>query len=334
MNEHALATTNVSVPLKPEEIESVINATDILNAILNKQISKYERARRFTFPFEADESFIRKIQQEIVEHIDSDKIVFEAKVAFDDLSSVVYDSFDDFLRKAANQRDPERAILSWSTFSINGQCASAKSVEIKFITEKKLVNEDSSPGDIHHSVICLTVMGSNASWVDSTFNNVEPFVKETKIAGMYRPLWIFRSKFYVQITSWIIAMSSWAISFNLIGRILFSKEDSNKNQLDIILESVDLNNKIDTLSTAILKIENSPWWDSIVYLLGSFFVMAVMYIIGLCLLPKLSPRSCIVIGLNTVRFKRYINTFKFVIFNLMVLGLISPLIIALISRLF
>jgi hypothetical protein len=339
----------------PRQIDSLLNMSSFVEAIYDNHLKKYKQSKIYPFPFNVTDDIIRNIDKNAREKIgvsENNKIRFNALVTFQDLLSSNYDDFDIFLNEAAKERDPESASLSWSTFIPDGKPI-ARYITIDFITEKKLTTSESEPGDIFHASINLTVCGTDSTWVKETFNSFKPLVDLCKLSGIFRPLWIFRNTFFIRIISMFIALFSGIVGGNIFNMLSTSTKISNTYNLKLetfhketkILEDIkstcDIGNKIDILSEYVINPINptkpgafslsGTVLDTIAYISTILFIYVVLYFTCLTLLPKLAPSSHLSIGLNRIRVERHLNTIKFIIFDLLLLGILVPIIVKFIS---
>jgi hypothetical protein len=333
----------------PNQIEELSDASLLFGTIFGSNITKYKQSKVYKFPFKVTDEILKQIEEKAREKISISykniKINFDATVSFQDLMTINYDTLDDFLAKAGLKRDPESASLSWSMFRVIKSHIDACYITIDFVTEKKITTSIWQPGDFLSAYVKLTVSGSNSEWVEKTFFDIEPVIDLCKLSGIYRPLWIFRSKFFVQFCSLFISMFSGILSFDIFSDLLTSGErlkilsniyDEKLIILNEIKSESEIANKIDILSTYIINPTNpinssTTDYGTVILNIILFLVTYItLYLICLTLLPKLAPNSHLAIGLNKIRVDRYLNLFKFIVLDFLVLGLLSPIIISII----
>lgn len=84
------------------------------------EVEKYEKSQIFLFPFYVDEQFLKKLNKEAIDLLNTlignVDIDFSSNTRFQDLSTFRIDSFDVFLEKAGNKKDPENSTLIWKNF--------------------------------------------------------------------------------------------------------------------------------------------------------------------------------------------------------------------------
>ena len=77
-----------------------------------------------------------------------------------------------------------------------------------------------------------------------------------------------------------------------------------------------------------------PQMEPLMVLGSSMFIFIVSLIAGFHLLPKLVPRSGILVGLEKQRYLAYENVFKFTVFTLFFGGLGVTIILEILKRIF
>ena len=323
----------ITIPADSTDIENLYELPDIFSLLLNKKLLKFTQAKLFLFPFFVPIEHLEQIKEESIEYllkintnIARSDILFKAIVIFPDLISVTYDDYEQFISKAGNNKnDPVSIQLEWSIFKANPKDVFVGCINVLFETEKSFETSDKNPGDFKRASIKFSVSGSNQEWVENTFANISLFILETKQAGIYKPLWVFRNKLFLQILSQFIGFCAFIVGFQLINRLFVV--DDRMIIINNILSIDDISKKIDQFAFDVLNPISSPWWSIIIAFLGSMLLWAILYCLCLVCLPKLTPRSYIAIGLITNRARRYKNVFKFLIFNVLILAIIIPIIL-------
>jgi len=322
--------TLVNISADSRDIDILYELPDIVSSILSKNQLKFTQSKLFLFPFNVPAERLEKIREEATtcllklnKQISISNIRFKAIVIFQDLMSVAYDNYDQFISKAGNKSDPVSIELEWSIFKANPKDIVAGYINILFETEKNFVTSDRTPGDFKRAGIKVSVSGSSQEWVENTFANISPFIEETKLAGIYRPLWIFRNKLFLLMVSHFIGFCAFIAGFQSIDR--FIGIDERAAIINNILSEEDINVKIDKFAVAILDPTSSPWWTTILSFLGSMLLYVILYFLCLVYLPRLTPRSFIAIGLISDRSRRYYNLFKIIVLHLLILGIILPI---------
>jgi len=319
------------------------NATKVaklLHRIAADEIERYEHAKVFPFPFHVDEDFLRKLRNEVIESLGSVPVAqepeFKSETRFQDISTVRFDSFEHFVAKAGDRKDPESTILSWNKFALDDSGEPvAGEVRVRFVTEKRLQTQDAPPGDFNHAFIEMVISGSNQDWVESTFSRLSPYVESVKLGGMYRPLWIFRNKWFIAVMAHVTSWIGFFVGVNLATRVFRSTaRDERADVLKKILAEGDIAKKLNMFASEILSPSTIPWWEPVLVISMGALTFAVLHIACMALLPKLTPASSIAIGLADKRAQGHLNTFRFIVFSLIVSGIIMPLLVELIRVLF
>lgn len=311
----------------------------LLHKFAEDEVEKYESGKLFPFPFFVDEAYLKKLHSEAIESIDrlkiNESLEFKSVTRFQDLSTIKFDSFEEFLNRAGNKKDPESTKLVWSKFSVddNGEPLAAI-IKVSFITEKKMETIDAAPGDYNHAWAELSVSGSDLLWVEKTFSDFKPYIETSKLSGIYRPLWIFRNKYVINIMSQVFSWLGFFIGINYISKLFTKDSKITKVQvLNKVLAESNILNKFDIYVSQILKPPKSPWWEPIIVIGSSLVCMLLVYTAGMGLFPKLAPSSNIAIGLSNTRAKNRLNTFKFIIFTIIVSGILVPIFVEIIKHL-
>lgn len=312
----------------------------LLHRIAADEIEKYDHSRLFPFPFYIDEKFLCKVRDAAITHLSAVPVTsvteFKSETRFQDLSTVRFDVFEDFISKAGDRKDPESCVLRWSRFALdeNGKPIAGE-VQFTFVTEKRLHTQDNAPGEFNHAYIKLTVSGSSQTWVENTFADLVPYVETSKLGGIYRPLWLFRNKWFISIfsqaLSWMGFIIGMVTTMRLFRRtVRLTEAEVLKN----ILTETNMLTKFDLLAKQLLTPSTTPWWEPIVTITAGGITYAMLFIGGMSLLPKLTPNSSIAIGLSDRRAQSYMNVFKFIVFTVLLCGIILPLLVELIKLLF
>lgn len=313
------------------DVRSATRVAKLLHRIAADELERFENGRLFPFPFFVEEKLLDKLNAYIIERLSAivpdQDVSFTSVTRFQDLSSVKFDSFNNFIDKAGDRKDPESARLSWSKFLIDANAEPVLGeVRVDFITEKRLFIQDSPPGDTAHAFIKLTVSGSNHEWVELTFSHLVPIIEASKLGGIYRPLWLFRNEFFINILAHVLAWIGFITGSRIASRS-FSKETviSRDESLSQILATDNIVAKFDIFATQILSPSSSPWWEPIVIIGAGGVAFAIIFVTGTSLFPKLTPNSSVAIGLSNNRAQKYMNTFKFVVFTIIVSGILVPI---------
>ena len=327
-----------SLELSQVESSYATKLAKLLRRLTAEDIEKYQHSKLFPFAFYVDEAFLKKLDSEINERLSEVAEVetpeFQSETRFQDLSSIRFDSFEKFLDKAGDKKDPESTSLAWSKFALDasGELI-AGGVQIQFITEKRLYTQDNAPGEFNTASIMMTVSGSDQNWVERTFLELVPYIDTAKLGGIFRPLWFFRNKWFTSTLAHVLSWIGFFIGINFASKV-FSKKIylSREEVLKKIISETEMTTKFDLYVTQILTPSTTPWWEPIIVIGVGAVSFSILYISGVTLLPKLTPNSNIAIGLSNRRAQRYLNTFKFIIFGILVSGILVPLVLEIIKQ--
>ena len=309
----------------------------LLSRLTADQVDKYRRGQVLMFPFLVTDEDVRTFDSEITRNFDDLKINaqtdFIGEVRYSDLSTQRFSSFDEFIEKAGKRRDPERISVKWSKFEIEkyGEPMSGE-VEIIFSTEQRLDTERADPDVIHRATVELSVSGSEQRWVDQLFEDLLPSLRTTAHGGYLKPLWVFRNPYVVQVLGLLFGYMSMIWAKNLLAnkRTVDSKGEKTEKALSFIKDitsAPSIEEKFDiyvtrlyTPSTSFNNSTSEEIW-SFVVLVTAFLSM---YIAARYLLPKLTPNSSIAIGVAKRRAQVTLDTFKFLVFSILVAGFVIP----------
>jgi hypothetical protein len=218
----------------------------LLNRMAGGGLSKYEQGRIFLFPFSVDEDWLKKFDERARIHLSKIlselEVDFASETRFQDLSSLRFDNFTDFLSKAGDRKDPESVVLRWAKFAVTANAdLLAGEISLVLTTEKRLLTQDNAPGDFSAASIELRVSGSDQTMTESAYYDLEPYIKSSCLGGIYRPLWIFRNKWFIQIVSQILSWMGLFIGMNLTNRLFdHGAVVGTAKALENILSTADL----------------------------------------------------------------------------------------------
>jgi hypothetical protein len=293
---------------------------------------KYKKARHYPFPFVADEAFIRKLDRRAAEWLvkagapPNHPPTVVAEVRFPDLSSSRFTTVEELLEKAGDQHDPERLVIEWSAV-LQQPLVSTARIAVVFTTEKPLQVRELQWFEYPVASIDLIVEGAEQRWVDNTFTELDPFFPSVRLGGMYRPLWVFRNKAVVHLSSWVTGFIAQMIYNGLIQVLQRPGVNTlRQNRIDKIISQPTAEAKIDMFVRELYgPFKDNPLFEGVIQLAGGMLTMLIVVILGYMLYPKLVPRAGINIGLTSTRYAVYENTFRLVIFTIMVSGILLPL---------
>ena len=103
--------------------ERLTNALSLLIGQNEDRFFSRKVGRYYPFPFFVDEEILNKAKDQILESLQlinkGGEINFSSSTRFQDLSSISHQSYDDFLKKAGDKKDPESAVLQWTLFQFS-----------------------------------------------------------------------------------------------------------------------------------------------------------------------------------------------------------------------
>ncbi len=305
--------------------------------IYEDSFGKYCKGQKFVFPFFITDDIVESINIEVIDQfgkLDMPNVSFNSVTRFQDLTTVSYSDFDEYLAKAGNKKDPESSSLEWRSFQVteNGSPIAGK-VSLFLMTEKKLSIQELAPGDYGHSFIDLEISGTNQDWVEMVFSNLHPYISTTRLNGIYRPLWVFRNKWFIAIAAQMSGFAGMFIGIRSTAFLLtHGQRERTVHTLEEIKSQPEILLKFNMYLDYILNQKNGPWWIFIFSMLGGILGYVILHFIGLGLLPKLTPNSAIAIGLSNRRSQKALRVFKFIVFTVLVSGFIIPVILHLLLK--
>jgi hypothetical protein len=327
--------------LENQSDRTTTNIFNILRLIAKDEIGPFQKTKEFVFPFFVTEKSLSDLRDEILCQFkrlckEIEEVTFTSLTRFEDRSSIQHNSFDSFLSKAGNKEHPQAVCLQWTLFKMlpAGEFVAGE-VTLNLMTEKDLVGTDKAIGQINHSWIELKVSGSDQDWVEKAFNDLNPHINETKLGGIFRPLWIFRNPQLINLLTCTFSGFGYVFGSIFMSRMVVNTEKTIRREfLKHLIDEPNIAKKLDLLSQWQITPTDLPWWGLIAVLGGAALSAACAYAIGLNLFPRLTPRSCIAIGLSSLRAQRYLNGFRFLIFSLLIVGIIVPVVIEIAKHFF
>ncbi|GAB3886041.1 hypothetical protein [Spirosoma agri] len=293
---------------------------------------KKGKSQTFPFAFQVTDSQITKINKRIeslfmkFKDISTNDIFFNGEVRFQDISTTTFDDLNELLDRAGDKKDPEKVTLKWHVFI--KELLSNAEIIIEFNTEKPLLNESPQWFKYHVASMRIDVYSPASDWNELVFDELTPFVHTLKLAGMYKPLLMFKEKIVVDLFSYTIGVIAWTIfnQFQTIYKDNLKSINDNKS-ISRILEQKTIENKF----SEFIKIYfNHKPIDSItdaIFSVGvGLTIFYTTYIVSTSLLPKLVPKSGINIGLSKHRYDNWENGFKLGIFTFLISGILLPII--------
>ncbi|MEI9906477.1 MAG: hypothetical protein WDN06_23210 [Asticcacaulis sp.] len=294
---------------------------------------KYKHGRTFVHAFIITEEALRRFQISALRQLNSLKIdadvEFVAVVRFQDLTTRTYDNFDIFLENCANEREPESLGLKWGIFTINedGE-ADAAEVYIEFITEKKLLNMDSAPGEYNHSAVLLNLTSTHDTWVTAAFHDLQPHIVSLRLPWFLRWLEIFRNKFFISILQQFSSIVGFSIGYYFTNNIFSEKLTEQKLKLmKDIVDQPDIKSELSKYISYTFRETPGLIWQYLICMLAGALTYGLIYVIVMTLVPKLAPKSAIALGLSAKRANEAMNLLKFIFVDVLILCILIPLIL-------
>jgi len=322
--------------------ELVVSAQDVISGIIGlvhrigfEDKSSVCKAGKRSFAFVLTESAINKISQyanerlRMLESLPKESITFVGEVAYSDSTSDRFPSLEELLKHAGDKKSPMYLRLQWKCLLAKPPLMMA-SVCVEFYTDKRMETESLDLFSFPTAHMDYAIAGVDRDWVEGTTACIVPILDSIRVKGLYKPLLIFRNSTIVQVTGWMIALLTAVMTIQVLLRRF--QGESNAETLRKILEDSTIKDKFDTYARYLFS-ETSLVEPLIIAGAGLLLVMVTL-VLSYRLLPKLVPRSGILIGLETQRFQEYQNVFKFIIFTILFGGLGVALLIELIKFLF
>jgi hypothetical protein len=296
--------------------------------------SPFQKSRLYPNAFEMNEDLIKRLDSRVREQLgklplaNNGEILFKGEVRFPDLSTEKFDDLNILLDKAGDKRDPESLAMRWVSLLVE-PIGTIAQVDMVFTTEQPLETKELGLLDFDLAQMKLEIGGPFDSWVEQTYQILNPFFETARLSGIYRPLLIFRNRNIVLVLSLITAI----FVDNLVSRILsvYINTPVYVDEAAYILSQPNLESKFDAFITKMYEVQ-SPLGSGLAILGVSIVTYLISLVICYILYPKLVPRSAISIGLAKIRFSKYQNAFRFVVFTIILSGFILPLLYTLISR--
>lgn len=350
--EHSQKNINEAVPLKdsaapnasaPNEVEEqdIIEASELAalqNTIASIAIfqrlmatkSLTRKYKKYPYAFVIEESIINKLDNEVRLRMKSLKFIDEVEsnisVGYSDLSVEEYDNLDKALSTAGNRNDdPERLTLTWVATMIE-PLGSRVAVSATFVTEKRLESQLFSENN--EAFMTLDINGPSNDWCRQTFDKLDPYFQRIRISGLYRPLLVFKNHYIVRVIGITAAILSQSIAYSLLSRYFNSSHDTIN--ASTILSQSSLESKFNSYIEYVFQ-DNTELGQTVFLLVVSLLIFITILTATEAILPRLVPRSSIVIGLVGFSFRNYQNVFRFIVFDILVLAIGVPLILQVLS---
>lgn len=264
--------------------------------------------------FQIDESFLRKLDKRIREHLDdtaSQSIALYILVGYSDKSAESFNDLDECFDRAGEEKDAERISLTWARFVPE---SGFHEVGLEFVTERPFDAQKFRRPIPQEAGILLTVSGATRTWVKGVFRNLEMLLANTKLSLVLRPLEVFSHETFTSVISWLVGALGWFATFRIIGALY--SDPARGDALTRILQEQDLAARFEQYMRETYS-PSSPFIVGLVVFMLPYFFLFLGQFLGTRFLVYLVPRSGIRIGLSTRRYDDYINAFKFIVFTLL-----------------
>jgi hypothetical protein len=302
------------------------------------------RGRTIDQPFAVREDTIEELDDYVRSQLTgldipgNEVIDFKSEVGYENLSEASYTDLNELFMKAGDEpQAPSRLLLVWEVLLPN---LSAARIVILFDTKKsegglkrsELLMDPGPNSDLRYKV---AGEDENRDWVEQTAKYLD-----SKLEGLglnhyhYKPLKIFRSNAFVNSISWAIGWIGFIISIGFLDRLYEQSNNISENTVRTrILETGGIENKFDIFARYTFREDNlivEP-----LFTLGGGIILAITLIAaGRLLLPKLAPRSGMLIGSQQSIWKKYDNLVKFAVSTVIFGSLISWIIFKFLNILF
>lgn len=284
------------------------------------------RGRTIDQPFAVYEDDIRELDdfaRSRLNELDipSDEVIeFKAEVGYEDLSEATYTNLNDlFMRAGDENQAPSHLLLRWKVLLPN---LLAAKISISFDAKKsenKLKKSELLMDPGPNSEIKFRVAGEEDSrdWVERTGDYLESKLTSTTLDNYYyKPLKIFRSNTASLYISWGIAWIGFIVAIRILSEIFEQSNRPSETEIrNRILDAPTISEKFDIFVMHTFREDSNPIIQPIFELGGAFVVLLLLLAAGRHLLPKLAPRSGILIGSYESIWKRYDNLVRLIIFT-------------------
>jgi hypothetical protein len=335
-------TDNESKDLVPKQDNTLIPAEEVVSGIIDlvynigfQEKSNIRKARTLWQAFVLYPEHIEKIESivnekfESLQSIPKDSLSFHGIVGYSDMTTEAFPSLKELMDHAGHRKTPIDFTMSWKALLIEPPLKIAY-IQIDFHTDKKKDIDSFEFLDFPLAHIEYEIGGVNRAWVEDFAQDIEPILDAIKMKGIYKPLLVFRSKTFVYITAWALAALAEISVISFISQ-LYSKK-SNSEYLQSIVNSSNITDKINELSKYFLS--DKPIMVTLIPIAAGILILLIVVAGGYHLLPKLVPRSGVLIGLEKTRFQVYQNAFKFLVFTIGFGGIGVAIIIEIIKAIF
>jgi hypothetical protein len=217
--------------------------------------------------------------------------------------------------------------IEWSA-ALQEPLASTAKIQAVFTTEKPFQVAELEWFEFPLASMELEIAGPDRQWVEHTFSELDPFFTSVQLPSIYRPLFIFRNRTVVSLASWTTGFFAQMLYFGLIEVLKRPQVNmTRERQIERIINQPTVEAKIDSFVRQVYgPLKDSPIFDAMWALIGSLLALVIIAMIAQKLYPMLVPRAGINIGLASARYASYENTFRLVVFGILLMGFIVPII--------
>jgi hypothetical protein len=241
----------------------------------------------------------------------------QIEVAYADLSTEAFHAWDECFDEATDAADAESLRVRWEAVNPLG---AIYRVDMKFTTEMPF-DYQRMAGPIHEAVgVEVRATAPSRDWVHKLFAVVEPIVTSARLPRIYRPLEKFANDIFREVTAWLLGAAAWYASLRALQSLVADR--TSKHQLKEILAHPDLSGRFEEFLRQFYGNHQSFVAGLLVFLIpyGLLFLCSMF---GGRYLGYLVPKSSVSIGLSARRYKDYLNLFRFVVFTLLIGGLLA-----------
>jgi len=329
MSEKMIKKEETKLPLGSISDDTFFSFLDFIKIWDSNQRPKYQKKKSFFVVFDVDEEILNRLNEVILTRINKLNVYasvnFDISVRYSDLTIENYDSLNEFYTEGSDYGVPESVNLTWECRLIE-PLGSKIECQVKFMTEQRLQIDDVDDELANYrSYILISIEGDDKQWINEVFTASHCIIEKVKIGGIYKPFLLFRSSFVVNIFSVAVLVLSQAVIINWLSR--FMARDRREEIVSIIQSLQTIEEKFDRYIEFIYS-NNIPLLNSIMPLATGFAISFVLYALSLKLVPKLVPKSCIVIGLSKRQIHMYKATYKYIVFSLIISTFLIPFMLA------
>jgi len=310
----------------------VVDVLDIISNIEFRRKVGKKKEKLYPIAFELEESILQDMHDTIVEgfgalHVHQESgIRSKFTVRSTDLTTDTYDSLDELVRNVGkdNESIPESLFVEYEVLLYEPYAHRAY-VEVDFITDAKLEIEEQGILDYDLASIKIKVGGSDKNWILDTFTRLDKYVKAMKLGGIYKPLLLFRNKYFVWLMSFFTAFIAQTFFGTLVSRWITGENDALK--VEDIISKVGIEEKFDTFIRYVYM-NKTPLSDSMLVMILGIIAYLIVLVISYIMYPKLIPKSLILLGLSKYKLIKYKNAYKYIVFSVIFLSIIIPLVLS------